>query len=504
MSNQQAVKKVAVIDLGYNSLKMVLYEVAPDGNCRAYSQKGELVKLGEGLDRTRGFSRESINRTLGVLEMFREIINLEKVDKVLAFATSAVREATNGGEFVREAEKVVKMRFRILGWKEEALFSYVGAAKAIRHKTMLFFDLGGGTLELTYAEDRQVKIFLSLPLGALRMSELYGVRGAGYLNKNYDQLREKIGKLLPSRKDLGIRGDTVLVGVGGTVRALAKHDQSRTGYPLNKVHNYVLKRKTVMATHKMLREMNPDKISHMDAFGKDRSESITTGSLIVAIIMDKLDFGSIVVSTHGLRDGVVEEYVRDPRAYSHSDYTEKMANSALLVDRKPSSITKHVHSLATLGILSNKEEYVLVEALDRYMESYRTCPPETLFYQVITQDSILEHQEQLAAVLALIRAKAPKIARWYFEMYASLLKDIERKSIYRMAAVVQLTDILNQSSSDADFRLKDNLLQIEIEAGKANEFPSLLLERAIKQLQSATGLEVQASQVRGHFRNTVA
>lgn len=502
MSSQHGVQKVAVIDLGYNSLKMVLYVVSPDGACRAYSQRGELVKIGEGLDSNLGFSREAIDRTMGVLEMFRETINLEKVDKVLAFATSAVREATNGGEFVREAEKVVKMRFRVLGWKEEALFSYVGAARATRHKTMLFFDLGGGSLELTYAENRQVKKFLSLPLGALRMSELYGIRGAGYLNKSYDRLREKIDELLPSREDLGLMDGTVLVGVGGTVRALAKYDQSRIGYSLNKVHNYVMGKKSVLATHKTLREMSSEKISRIDAFGKARAESITTGSLLVASIMDKLNFDSLVVSTHGLRDGVIGEYIRDPRAYSHSDYSEKIANAALLGDKKDSSITEPVRSLAALRILSAKEEYVLEEAIDKFIDTYLTTPPEALFYHVMTQDSILEHQEQLAAALAMTRAKSPKIARWFFDTYSSLSGGIERKSVHKMAAVIQLIEILHQSGLTAGFRLKDNLLQIEIGKEKAKEIPGLLMERVIKQLESATGLQVEASGFQGYFRKT--
>ena len=302
--------RASVIDLGYNSLKMVSYEVRPDGSFRAYDQRGELTRIGEGLNRTGFLGSEPIDRTIRVLKLFNEVNRLSKVDRILAIATSAVREAGNGSEFVREAESATGLRFRVLSGKEEALFSYVGAAKAVELSDVLFFDLGGGSLELTHAEGSRVSGIMSLPLGALRMTELYAGPDGRFSKKDYNRMRRRIAELIPSRRELGLRKGTRLMGVGGTLRALARYDQWLRDYPLNKVHNYTLRRKSIMSIHKILRRMGPEKISRIEAFGKDRAESITAGSIVIAMMMSRLDLDEVVVSTHGLRDGVLSEFLR--------------------------------------------------------------------------------------------------------------------------------------------------------------------------------------------------
>ena len=211
--------KASVIDLGYNSLKMVSYEVKPDKTFRAYDQRGELTRLGEGLHETGVLGRAAIDRTIRQLKLFNEANKLEGVERVLAIATSPLREAGNGDEFLKEAADQTGLRFRVLTGKEEALYSYMGAA-ATRLPNVLFFDLGGGSLELTYARDNKVRKILSLPLGALRTTELFRPDGRRFDRKAYNSMRRRISDLLPTREELGIgaRDGTVLLGVGGTIR----------------------------------------------------------------------------------------------------------------------------------------------------------------------------------------------------------------------------------------------------------------------------------------------
>jgi exopolyphosphatase/guanosine-5'-triphosphate,3'-diphosphate pyrophosphatase len=486
-------RKVSVIDLGYNSLKMVSYEVRPDGTFRAYDQRGELTKIGEGLDRSGSLSREAMNRTMRVLKILNEINRMEKVDGVLAVATSAVREARNGAQFVRDVESATKIKFRVLTAQEEALFSYVGGAQATRFPTVLFFDLGGGSLELTYAEDRKIKRFLSLPLGALRMTEVYGMRGGGYTKRDYERLKMRIAELLPSRGELDLSNETVLMGVGGTIRALARYDQWNSGYPLNKVHNYVIERKSIMATHKLLRDMTVDKISHIDSFSKDRAESVTSGSLIIAMLMDRLEFSNLVVSTHGLRDGVLSEYLRDAHFHAGERYTIEKANASLATLKPGDSKKGVVRSLAQLGILNKREEYILEEAIGSFMDLYLTTRPETLFYSIISLDSVLDHQEQLAAAIVMVRAKSPKMAKWYLEFYSAILRDIRRESIYKMGATVVLAEILYRTGSRATFSTKSGVLTIGIEAGTERSLSRLLLDEAASQLGKEMGVKVKVT-----------
>ncbi len=485
--------KVSVIDLGYNSLKMVSYEVRPDGSFRAYDQRGELTKIGEGLDRTGRLSQGGIQSTLRVLALLNEINRMEKVDKVLAVATSAVREARDGLHFVKKAESATNIRFRILDKKEEALYSYVGGANATNFSTVLFFDLGGGSLELTYAKDRKIKRLLSLPLGALRLTETYGLNHGGYSKREYEKLKSKIGRLLPARTELELDDDTVLIGVGGTVRALARYDQWRNGYLLNKVHNYILRRKSVIDSHKVLKSMTVNDISRLDSFGKNRAESVTTGSLIIAMLMDRLNFDEMMVSTHGLRDGILTEYLKDTASYVSGKFNVEKSEKILRGPQVNDPRISILRSLYGKGLLNFTEETILKEAIGSFMDLYLTTRPETLFYSIISLDSVLDHQQQLAAAIVLVRAKSPKMARWYLEYYSPILQDIRKDSIYKMAAIVVLEEILHRTGSKARIEVRRDEIEINIESVMGKAFPELLLSEALEEVERTMKKRVRAT-----------
>src|SRR5438093_12235057 len=205
--------RVSVIDLGFNSVKLVNYYVNHDGTYKAYQREGVKVRLGQGLRKTGVLAQESIQRTVDALRLFRELVNFQSIEHVLPVATSAVREAKNRDEFLKQVFQDTRFRFRVLAEKEEALYSYLGALQSTCLPTALFFDLGGGSLELVYTENYKIKKLISLPLGALRLSQFYSDVGGRLTKKNYSRMEEHIIKNLPDRRGLDISPDTTLVGV---------------------------------------------------------------------------------------------------------------------------------------------------------------------------------------------------------------------------------------------------------------------------------------------------
>ena len=219
-----------MIDLGFNSLKLVNYYVNTDNSYKAYEQQGIRVRLGENLRETGLLSRESIDSTINALKLFRDKINFQSINYVVAVATSAVREAANKDDFLREVYEKTRFQFRVLSGKEEALFSYLGAIKSTCIPTAVFFDLGGGSLEIVYTENFRIKQFMSLPLGSLRLSQIYSREDGTYSKKNYLRMQSHILKTLPSSKELGKITEATLIGVGGTLRSIAGYDQEIKNY----------------------------------------------------------------------------------------------------------------------------------------------------------------------------------------------------------------------------------------------------------------------------------
>ena len=208
-----------MLDLGFNSAKLATYHVNGRTSFRLISQEDAKVKLGEELDETGFLSTPPIERTLRAMKMFREIVDFESPRYTLPVATSAVREAANRGEFLHLADETSRFKFRVLSEQEEALLSYFGAVLALRIPTGVFFDLGGGTLAMVYAEEFKVKKVICLPLGARRLSYHYGdpKKGGLIVRKDYERMKKHILELLPTRKELSIKNGAKIVGVGGTV-----------------------------------------------------------------------------------------------------------------------------------------------------------------------------------------------------------------------------------------------------------------------------------------------
>jgi exopolyphosphatase / guanosine-5'-triphosphate,3'-diphosphate pyrophosphatase len=477
---------------------MVSYEIKSDNSFRAFDQRGELTRIGEGLHLTGFLGQEPIERTLRALKALDEANRLEGINQVLAIATSPIREAGNGDEFLRRVRSETGLAFRVLTGREEALFSYIGAARSTLLPDVLFFDLGGGSLEVTYARNFRVKKIMSLPVGALRLTELYGGGEERFGKEEYDALRRRILELLPSRQDLGITKETVLMGVGGTVRALAKYDQWLRDYPLNKLHNYVLRAKSISSINKTLRKLNPDKIAKIDAMGRDRAESITAGSLVISVLMRHLGFNELVVSTHGLRDGVLAEYLRDPSAYEKRSLDEVRTRDSLAdwFGRR-SGTEEFTKELAIRNIITREEGLMLDEAIEGFLDIYLSTRAESMFYSILNEDSFLDHRDQVELALAFVRAKAPKTSNWFYERYRSFLKDKTKESVDKLAAFIQFAEILELTQSKATVRLKGGQLKFFIKSSK-KDFPVLLLKQAAEELEDATSLRVKIFTERRH------
>lgn len=307
---------VSVIDLGFNSIKLVNYHVNQDNSYQAYKQKRVNVQLGEALNRTGHLSLKSIQRTINSLKSFRNIINFQSIKNVLPVATSAVREANNQKEFLNEVYEETGFRFRVLSGKEEALYSYVGALRSTCIPTALFFDLGGGSLEIVYTENFKIKKLMSLPLGALRLSLAYRRNDGSFTTEKYDKMKQYILKSLPDKEGgLDMSPDTALVGVGGTLRAISRHyNEQQFGYYVlgKKHHNSRIDYESIDIIHRKLRKMKPKEIAKIDAIGINRANTITAGSCVVNMLMLKLGFGEIIASTSGLRDGILSSFLESP------------------------------------------------------------------------------------------------------------------------------------------------------------------------------------------------
>ena len=434
-------------------MKMVRYKVEPDGSANAYGQLGVLAKLGEGLERTGYLGNEQISRTIDALRLCRERASLDSIKHVLLVGTSPVREAANREEFLRRVQEETGLKMRVLSGNEEALYGVLGALRAVDANKVLFFDLGGGSLELTFVDRTRIRRVFSLPLGALKLTSVFAGKGGTFSKKNRNKMIKQIAQELPSRRELGLDSDTVLVGTGGTLRAMARYDQHAADYPFDKVHNYSIEFDSVRQMTRDFFKLTPGELGRLEAIGEGRSETVTSGAAVVRTLMEKLGFKRVTVSTHGIRDGVLTEFLE--RGGRNSSVMAQREDIERLLSRRPQPAgladdADLLECLVKNGLIDEREERILLAAAWRGMSpDCSDANPAAAFGLLMSDDLPMSHGDQLLVALAVVRARRPRTANWLVKKYGAVLAH-DDKRVKRLGSCLRLIEVLDRSK--AQFR----------------------------------------------------
>jgi exopolyphosphatase/guanosine-5'-triphosphate,3'-diphosphate pyrophosphatase len=460
--------KASIIDLGYNSIKLVNYNILQKNRkYRSYYDKSIRVKLGDGMHKANILQPDAIERTIESIKYFGEIISIDSIKHVILFATSAVREAENRKIFLKNVEEQTGFKFKILSPEQEAFYSYLGALNSLCIPNCLFFDLGGGSLELVYAEDYKIKKIFSLPLGSLKLTQKFfgntiennSIKDS--VKNSYLELQNYLLNSLPNRKDLGINIDTIkLVGVGGTLRALARYDQLIKEYPLKKLQNYNLKYTSLSIIKDHLLNMSTKEISTIDVIGSNRAETITTGLYTIYLLMSKLNFQNLIVSANGIREGILLDFIHSLENSTNNSISNSKAqyirlNNYLIknCEKNSSSIIMpiFINQLLSLEIINNYEHDILRKAILYLPKISNTISYLGKFYFLLDEDiPNINHEQQVILALSLISIYKPKISSEIAENYTSLLnpyskKNSGKKIVEKISICLQLYKFLQKN-----------------------------------------------------------
>lgn len=489
-------QKISVIDLGSNSVKLVNFNITPDNTYQAYQHEAITVRLGEGLAETNNLKDEPIRRTIDALKLFRDIIDVQSIKHVLTVATSAVREAANREEFLNKIYFETGFKFRVLSEQEEALYSYAGAIRSLRLPTVVFFDIGGGSLEIVCTNQFKIKKVVSLPLGTLRLMQAFGEDGE-ISEKDLNKMKLKIFDLIPSKKELQIPDDAVLVGVGGTLRSMAKYHQDVTNYPLGKIHNYRISAKSIHSISTRLVHLKPDKIAKIRSISSSRAETIAAGSCVIDILMEKLGFDEITVSAQGLREGTLSLSLEYPKEFAlgkiEQTHIQNSMRYAYESDVIPQYLEDMVRFLASEGLISEKERLILAHSL-------RQAPYSMTFQNIMNflsfgmdSDSKLSHHDQLVSVLSIIYSKKKKRLDKIFDKFDSILEQSDKKSIRKISTILLISEILAKSDAKIKAKLASNdLIKMKVYPAK-NKFPEILFKDLLDKVSVAFNLDISYS-----------
>jgi exopolyphosphatase/guanosine-5'-triphosphate,3'-diphosphate pyrophosphatase len=491
--------KISIIDIGSNTIKLVIYDVKRDSSFIGVHQESSKVRLGESLAYSDSLNEQSILKSIDVLLLYRDIARLQSANKVICVGTSAVREAKNGKYFIDQVFKKTGLRVRVLNGQEEAYYSYLGASISTCIPNGLFFDLGGGSLEIVYTEDFKVKKAQAFPLGALRLTRTFANQDGSFSKKDCDNMTQKIVDTLPTKRSYGIGIDTLLVGVGGTLRALGRNDQKRAEFPFEKIHNYRLTLSSVDSLRREVSYLKTSEISSRASFDTTRVETIVAGIHVIQSIMTNWEFEEVVISGYGIREGILASFIQNSNTLqNHNIESLEKQNLKVLSyhcnkhDISHFGLDEMMNDMIYHKLLKEREAEILSYALYTYSRVPETNKHYSLFYQLLDEDYPgLTYREQVILALSIVYSKKIRTAEELFYKYSHLLKPQNLKSIQKIAVLLNLATIILKTRSQIRIRLKENQNMIFTIIPTQKLLPSILLKQVIEKASGIFDVPIQ-------------
>ncbi|MEA2198044.1 MAG: exopolyphosphatase / guanosine-5-triphosphate,3-diphosphate pyrophosphatase [Solirubrobacteraceae bacterium] len=297
-------RKVAVIDLGSNSWRLVVYTYSPGAWWKRTDELYETVRIGAGLAATGRLGLEAMERGLETLAVFDRFCRANGLapSEVHVTATSAIRDAANGAEFLRAAEETMAPTIEVLSAEDEARYGYIAAVNTTTITDGVVLDLGGGSLQLIRVEGRQATELTSFPLGAVRMTERFLGDGGPAKRKDIRRVRDHVRESLGTLDWLGQSGPR-LVGLGGAVRNLAAAAGRLAGQVDLGVQGFVLSADMLDDLVQRLAAL-PAAERGLSGIKPGRADIILGAALVLQAVLELGGFDGIEVTEAGLREGL--------------------------------------------------------------------------------------------------------------------------------------------------------------------------------------------------------
>ncbi|PQV63562.1 Ppx/GppA phosphatase [Abditibacterium utsteinense] len=307
-------RRTAIIDLGSNSARVVVMNGSPGFSYHLEDEIREIVRLREGMT-SAGLSAAAMARGLGTLRLFKQFCDSLEVDHIIATATSAVREAANGPQFLERVESETGLHLRILEGDEEAYYGVLGALGAVPLENGVVVDIGGGSAQISQIKDRRFLRGQALTLGALALTQRF-VRSDPIKKSEIKAVQTEIERQLDEvswlRQARAAEGSLSVVGLGGTIRNLAKIEAARQKFPLQSVNGMQLSLDALDETIRQLSEFPLAQRKRIPGLVRDRADIILPGALVIRAILARLGQNELLISEAGLREGLFfEEFWRD-------------------------------------------------------------------------------------------------------------------------------------------------------------------------------------------------
>lgn len=478
----KSAEKIAVVDIGSNSCRMVIYEQSGAALIPYFNEKA-MAGLGRDLSETGRLSPTGSELALQTFHRFRAITASLNIKNVRAVATAAVREASDGPEFKKRAEQILGAPIQVLSGADEGRLSALGVSIGFINPKGLIADLGGTSMELRPVErDAVGESFLLGPLARAMDADL-----------PFDKRRKAMRKILSDSSLVKRASGQDLFAVGGAWRNVAAVHMMLRDYPLRVAHGYKMSQADVENVIEASELSQSDKLTREQLLGvsKRRFETLPHAALLLKTLMERLDIEKVTISSFGLRDGVAADGIKVDGASGLLDAVPLFLRST------PQSLNFGRELFSFLQPISKqfKKSETLLRAVCAMADAGARMHPDhraQLVYEQVLRAPVpsMSHSERLFAAYAAA-------SRYTFKFiedprYARLLGLAAKRRAKVLGTAMRLGCVYSGRSGSilatAKLAIKDQSLHMIVDK-KYSDLVSETVERRLAQLAGLMQLQ---------------
>ena len=502
--------RVAVIDLGSNSFRLVVFSWEQGKWWKRTDEIHEAVRIGEGLEASGDLQPEPMERALETIELYAHFCRASGIERVRPVATSAIRDAANQAQFLDAALARSGLEVEVLSREEEARYGYLAAINSTTLTDGVALDLGGGSMQLTRVAGRLALDARSWPMGAVRMSERFLPEGKAK-PKKLKALRAHVREQLADAAWLegAAGGGRCLAGIGGTVRNLAAAAQLAADLPSYGVQGFKLRRDALDDLVERFASLPKGERGKVPGIKPERDDLILAGATVIQTVMEVGGFDALEVTEAGLREGVFFATLlagTEPPLFADVRRASVL-NLAAQYGADPAH-TEHVAKLA-LDMWDALHEAGAHPGDPRERELLWAAATVHDIGMAVDYDDHHKHSRYLILNAGLPgystreTALIGQMARYHrkgnpsFGEFAKLARDGDEDLLARCAAVLRLAEQLERSRDQAvravEVAAQDGHVRLRLEAGEDVSVARWAAQRQADLFQRAFGRELSIS-----------
>ncbi len=345
--------KLALLDIGSNSIHMILTEIQPDFSYKILDRFKDVTRVGEDTFKSGQLSPTALARGTEVVKNLATLARNRGFTRIEAVATSAVREASNGGQLIEAIEQQTGIRVRVVTGQEEARLIYLGVRQSMDFgdRNVLIADVGGGSVELIVGNRTKLLHAASLKLGAIRLKDLYlgqDTPSAGRLERLKEAVETQLKAALPRFKKVGF---DEFVGTSGMIGNLAEiMHLHKTDRPIPQLNLARFSFKDVVAAEKLLVKTPLKQRHEIPGADPKRADVLVPAIIVLRALMERLDIEEITISDKAIREGLLHDFIERHREgiQAEQEIPNVRRRDVLRLARKCQYDPVHTHHVARL------------------------------------------------------------------------------------------------------------------------------------------------------------